>query len=96
MEWPQAFARFEATLRPMIVAEERARCAAIAERWRDENKVAAAKARKRERLHGIGGYESPQMADQLDGAAIECNAIAAAIREQADVLRPGGEDGGNG
>lgn len=31
MAWAEAFARFEATLRPLIVAEERERCAAIAE-----------------------------------------------------------------
>ncbi len=55
--------------------------ALIAELWRDENKAAAAKARSRERRAASLGFETPDMADQLEGAAIECNAIAAAIRE---------------
>lgn len=59
--------------------------AAIAEKWRDENKAAAARARKRERLDGIGGYQAPEIAEQLDGAAIECNAIAEVIRALAQV-----------
>jgi len=46
---------------------------AIAEKWRDENKVSAARARK--------GRNQCGMAEMLDGAAIECNAIAGAIRE---------------
>lgn len=57
--------------------------AQIADKWAAENKAAAAKARRRESLDGIGGYMAPEMAEQLDGAAIECNAIAAAIRELA-------------
>lgn len=48
--------------------EEAAR---LAEKWRDENKAKAAEDRK----HG-----NTSMADRLDGAAIECNAIAEAIR----------------
>lgn len=56
-------------------ADERKRCAKIAEKWRDENKAAAAKARKRDTVFGSNG-----LADQIEGAAIECNAIAAAIR----------------
>jgi len=55
-----------------------AECAAIAERWRDENKASAAKARKSARVRGDNG-----MADQLEGAAIECNAIAQEIRRLA-------------
>lgn len=43
--------------------------AAIAEKWRDENRLAAAKCRKRDN----------GMAEMLDGAAIECNAIMGAI-----------------
>lgn len=74
----------EPTTPDQAVMDERERCARIAELWRDENKAAAAKARKREKMHGIGGYESPQLADQLEGAAIECNAIAAAIRAQGE------------
>ncbi len=56
-------------------------CAAIAERWRDENKAAAIKALKGQ------GFGSSDMADALDGAAIECNAIAGEIRK-ATVLAP--------
>lgn len=48
--------------------------AAIADRWRDENKASAAKARK------SVSEGSRNMAEMLDGAAIECNAIAAEIR----------------
>lgn len=55
--------------------------AAIAEKWAAENKAASAKARTREHRLSALGLEHPQMADQLDGAAIECNAIAAAILE---------------
>lgn len=55
--------------------------AKIAERWRDENRAAAAKARTREGRMERLGLEHPDMADMLDGAAIECNAIAGAIRE---------------
>ncbi len=50
------------------------RCAQIADKWRDENKEAAAKARK------SVSEGSRNMAEMLDGAAIECNAIAAEIR----------------
>lgn len=80
--------------RARIEAEVIEKCAGIAEQWRDENKASAAKARKRERLHGIGGYESPQMADQLEGAAIECNAIAAAIRA-LPITKAGERDNGD-
>jgi hypothetical protein len=57
--------------------------ALIAEKWRDENKAAAAKARSRERKRKLSGLglDHPGMADMLEGAATECNAIAAAIRE---------------
>jgi len=47
---------------------------AIAIEWRDENRTACNKARK------SISEASQMMADQLDGAAIECNAIAGAIR----------------
>ncbi|MFS0736908.1 hypothetical protein ABC347_07650 [Sphingomonas sp. 1P06PA] len=57
-----------------IEAEVVERCARLAEKWRDENKASAAKARK---SHSEG---SRSMAEMLDGAAIECNAIAQAIR----------------
>lgn len=59
--------------------------AAIAEVWRDENKVACNKARlKGRKRHSFDGDETQLvLAEQLDGAAIECNAIAAAIRELA-------------
>ncbi len=50
-------------------------CAAIAELWRDENKAAAARALK------MRGFGYSDMADALDGAAIECNAIAGEIRK---------------
>lgn len=49
-------------------------CAQIADEWRDENKAAAAKARR------SISEGSQNMAEMLDGAAIECNAIAAEIR----------------
>ena len=57
--------------------------AAIADKWRDENRAACSKAREKgARRHGFDGDETQLvMAEQLDGAAIECNAIAAAIRE---------------
>lgn len=48
--------------------------AVIAEKWRDENKAAAAKARK------SFSEGARNMAEMLDGAAIECNAIATEIR----------------
>jgi hypothetical protein len=48
--------------------------ALLADRWRDENKAAAAKARK---SISEGARNTAEM---LDGAAIECNAIAAEIR----------------
>lgn len=54
--------------------------AAIADKWRDENKAAAAKARTSERKRDAMGLEHPGMSDMLDGAAIECNAIAGEIR----------------
>ena len=49
--------------------------AKLCEQWRDENRLAAAKARKREGVLGDTG-----MADQLEGAMTECNALSAAIR----------------
>lgn len=54
--------------------------ATLAERWRDENKAAAARARK--------GRDQGDMAEMLDGAAIECNAIAGEIRK---MMRERGE-----
>lgn len=48
--------------------------AALAEQWRDENKASAAKARR------SVSEGAQNMAEMLDGAAIECNAIAQAIR----------------
>ena len=47
--------------------------AKLCEQWRDENKSSAAKARNR-------GSNDPGMADMLEGAAIECNALAGEIR----------------
>ena len=58
----------------MTVAAAYERCALIADKWRDENKAAA----ERERKHG-----STSMADRLEGAAVECNAIAQEIRSLA-------------
>lgn len=75
------------------VAEARA----IAIKWRDENKIAAAKARKRDSRLSAAGFDSPGMADQLDGAAIECNAIADAIARLTptpDSERAGGSEAG--
>lgn len=55
--------------------------ALIAEKWRDENRAAAVKAKNREgRLERLG-LDHPGMADMLEGAATECNAIAKAIRD---------------
>lgn len=62
--------------------------AQIAEKWRDENKAAAAKARSREGKLSRLGLDHPGMADMLEGAATECNAIAAAIRELKGTARP--------
>lgn len=61
--------------------------AAIADKWRDENRVSAAKASRRGRWrHDIDGDETMLvMAEQLDGAAAECAAIRHAIRELAKV-----------
>lgn len=63
--------------------------AKLAEAWREENKAQAAKDRK------VGNIS---MADRLDGAAIECNAFAAAIRRltptDTDTAIPAGEDFG--
>jgi hypothetical protein len=75
-------ARIEALERELAeaVAAERERCAAIAEKWRDENKAAAARARKRTRALAGSPFQDPSMGDMLEGAAIECDAIAAAIR----------------
>lgn len=60
-------------------------CVAIAERWRDENKASRDRARikgaKRSRLDGDETHLI--MAEQLDGAAIECNAIAQEMRKLA-------------
>lgn len=50
---------------------------AIAERWRDENMASAARARK-SRSEG-----ALNTADMVEGAAIECNAIAGALRALA-------------
>jgi len=47
--------------------------AEIAEKWRDENRASATEARK----------SHPELADQLNGAAIECHAIAGEIRRLA-------------
>lgn len=48
--------------------------AAVARQWRDENRLSAVKARKREGILGSTG-----MADQLEWAMIECNALMGAI-----------------
>lgn len=58
---------------------------AIAIKWRDENRAAQQRALKSGRSrHAFDGEETQLvMADQLEGAAIECNAIAGAIRELA-------------
>lgn len=55
--------------------------ASIADRWATENKAAAAKARARTRREAEFLMEGPDMAEMLDGAAIECNAIAIEIRK---------------
>ena len=57
---------------------QREQDAKLAEKWRDENRTAAAAARKSQ------SEGSQNMAEMLDGAAIECNAIAAAIRDQQE------------
>ncbi len=49
-------------------------CARVADQWGAENRASCAKARK------SFSEGSRNMAEMLDGAAIECNAIAAAIR----------------
>jgi hypothetical protein len=54
------------------------RAAKMADKWRDENKASAAKARK------SVSDGARNMAEMLDGAAIECNAIAGAIRALTD------------
>jgi hypothetical protein len=59
------------------------RAALIADEWADENKAAAAKARK------SSSEGCQNMAEMLDGAAIECNAIAAEIRKLVDHIHPG-------
>lgn len=56
--------------------------AAVAIKWRDENKASAAKARK------SLSEGSRNMAEMLDGAAIECNAIAAEILKLSDASTP--------
>lgn len=63
----------EAFAQHAVRAAERMRseAEAMALQWRDENKASVAKARKQ---------HCWELADQLDGAAIECNAIATAIR----------------
>ena len=60
-------------------------CGGIAEKWRDENKEARNKARVRGRKRfAFDGDETMLVsAEALDGAAIECNAIAGAIRMHA-------------
>lgn len=77
-----AFARHAQQARAQALEE----AAKVAEQWRDENKASAAKARKRSHFD----HDIPHMAEMLDGAAIECNAIAAAIR----ALQPHGQGGG--
>ncbi len=54
------------------------RAAQIADDWAGENKASAAKARR------SVSEGCQNMAEMLDGAAIECNAIAAEIRKLAD------------
>jgi len=73
-----------APLAAIIMRERKAayeEAAQVAEKWRDENRTACNAARKRERRLNALGFDHPGMADMLDGAAIECNAIAQAIRE---------------
>lgn len=68
---------------------------AIALQWRDENKTAAFEARKKgkRRFDFDGDGTQMVLAEQLDGAAIECNAIAGEIRKLASVdTHPTGED----
>lgn len=55
----------------------------IAIKWRDENRAAAARARKRGRMAEAFGFEPAHFAEQLDGAATECHAIAGAISDLA-------------
>ena len=58
------------------------RCAAIAEKWRDENKAQRVRALKSgRRRYAFDGDETMLvMAEQLEGAEIECNAMAQEIR----------------
>lgn len=55
---------------------------AIAIKWRDENRASRQRALKvgQKRAFYDGDETQLIMADQLEGAAIECNAIAQAIR----------------
>lgn len=73
-----AFARH----RQQAVAEEREAIALMCEQWRDENKSAAASARK-------GGDRS--MGDRLDGSATECHALAGEIRKRNETRTTPGE-----
>jgi hypothetical protein len=58
------------------------RAAQIADEWAAENKASAAKARR------SVNEGCQNMAEMLDGAAIECNAIAAEIRKLAEMIGP--------
>lgn len=51
-------------------------CAKVADEWAAENRAACARARR--------GPDQGGMADMLDGASIECNAIAQTIRALTD------------
>lgn len=79
----QAFARHRIASHALGKAEQREADALIAEKWRDENKAAASKARVSERKRDALGLAHPGMSYMLEGAAIECNAIAVAIRGEA-------------
>lgn len=74
------------------VKREREACAALARQWCEENKIAAAKAKSREARMSAFGFDHPGMSEMLDGAAIECNAIASAIETRsAETLGSVGE-----
>ena len=64
---------------------------AITYKWRDENEAARVKAVRsgRRRWNFDGAETQLVMAEQLEGAAIECNAIAQAIRALASAGEAG-------
>jgi hypothetical protein len=67
---------------------------ALALKWRDENRASRDSARVRgaRRNAWDGDQTHLIMAEQLDGAAIECHAIAGAIRDLASGMSASGQD----